>query len=89
MSPTRWFPDTRGHLLKVTKSDLKVASSEGTDPLRFDREAGAHVVEHSEKYRMTGDLTIVIKINGEDEELPSKLDLTIGSNGTNSEKVAK
>ncbi len=70
---------------KVTKSDLKVASSEGT--ILFDREAGA-VVEHSEKYRMTGDLTIVIKINGEDKELPSKLDLTIGST-TNSEKVAK
>ena len=34
------------------------------------------------------DLTIVIKINGEDKEFPSKLDLTIDST-TKSEKVAK
>lgn len=70
---------------KVTKSDLKVASSDGT--ILFDREAGA-VVEHAEKYRLTGDMTLVIKINGEDKELPSTLDLTIDST-TTSEKAAK
>ncbi len=70
---------------KVTKSDLKVESSDGT--ILFDREAGA-VVEHAEKYRITGDLTMVIKINGEDKELPSKLDLTIDS-ATTTEKAAK
>lgn len=56
--------------LKITKSDLKVDSSEGT--LLFDREAGA-VVESQESTRVKGDLTAMI--NG--QELPSKLDLTL------------
>jgi hypothetical protein len=70
---------------KVTKSDLKVESSDGT--ILFDREAGA-AIEHDETYRVTGDMTLVIKINGEDKELPSKIDLTIGS-ATTLEKPAK
>jgi hypothetical protein len=70
---------------KVTKSDLKVASSDGT--ILFDREAGA-TVEHAEKYRLTGDMTLVIKINNEDKEFPSKLDLTLDST-TTSEKAPK
>ena len=70
---------------KVTKSDLKVDSSDGT--ILFDREAGA-AVEHEETYRVKGDMTIVISINGEDKELPAKLDLTIGS-ATTLEKPAK
>ena len=77
-------PDTKSPA-KVTKSDLKVESADGT--LLFDREAGA-AVEHAEKYRLTGDMTLVIKINGEDKEFPSKLDLTIDST-TTSEKPAK
>jgi hypothetical protein len=70
---------------KVTKSDLKVESSDGT--ILFDREAGASI-EHAEKYRITGDLTVAIKIGDENKEFPAKLDLTIGST-TNLEKVAK
>jgi len=70
---------------KITKSDLKVESSDGT--ILFDREAGT-AVEHDETYRVKGDMTIVIKINGEDKELPSKIDLTIGS-ATTLEKPAK
>lgn len=66
---------------KVTKSDLKVESSDGT--ILFDREAGA-AVEHAETYRITGDMTLVIA----GKDYPSKLDLTIGST-TTSEKVAK
>jgi Family of unknown function (DUF6263) len=57
---------------KVTKSDLKVASAEGT--LLFDREAGT-LVERHEKIRMTGDMTLVIQ----EMELPIKLDLTLDS----------
>lgn len=64
---------------RVTKSDLKVASSEGT--VLFDREAGADA-ERSEKYRITGDLTLVVKVNGEDKEYPAKLDLTIDTRTT-------
>ncbi len=64
---------------KVTKSDLKVDSGEGT--LLFDRAAG-NVVERREKFRITGDLTMKIM----DNELPSKLDLTMERNITN-EKV--
>jgi hypothetical protein len=66
---------------KVTKSDLKVESSEGT--LLFDREAGT-LVERHEKIRMTGDMTVVIQ----EKEYPTKLDLTIDSSST-SEHVKK
>jgi Family of unknown function (DUF6263) len=66
---------------KVTKSDLKVASAEGT--LLFDREAGA-LVERHEKIRMTGDMTLVIQ----EMELPIKLDLTLEST-TAAEHVKK
>jgi hypothetical protein len=55
---------------KVTKSDLKVDSSEGT--ILFDRQAGRPVKSES-KVRMKGDMTL--EING--MELPSKLDLTM------------
>lgn len=64
---------------KVTKSNLKVASSEGT--LLFDREAGA-AVDRREKNRFTGDMTMSIMGN----ELPATLDLTIDAT-TTSEKV--
>jgi len=55
---------------KVTKSELKVDSSEGT--ILFDRAEG-RVVSNREKIRVTGDLTLVIN----DKDLPSQLDLTL------------
>jgi hypothetical protein len=66
---------------KVTKSDLKVESSEGS--LLFDRDAG-RLVERREKTRMKGDMTLVIQ----EMELPIKLDLTIEATST-SERVKK
>jgi hypothetical protein len=66
---------------KATKSDLKIASAEGT--LLFDRMAGA-LVERHEKVRITGDMTLVIQ----ETELPTKLDLTIDTTST-SEHVKK
>jgi hypothetical protein len=54
---------------KVTKSDLKIDSSDGS--MLFDREAG-RVVERKEVTRIKGDMTLKV---GE-MELPSKLDLT-------------
>jgi hypothetical protein len=58
---------------KVTKSDLKVDTSEGT--ILFDREAG-RAVERTWKVRLKGDMTL--SINGQD--LPAKLDLTMENN---------
>ena len=55
--------------LKVTKSDLKVESSEGT--ILFDREAGC-VVEAGGKTRIKGSMTFSIM----GQELPGELDLT-------------
>jgi hypothetical protein len=57
-------------VVKVDKSDLKIASSEGM--FLFDRQAG-RVVERQNVNRITG--TMTINING--MELPSKLDLTL------------
>jgi hypothetical protein len=71
-------PDTKSPA-KVTKSNLKVESGEGT--LLFDRAAG-ETVERREKFRITGDMTMTIMGN----ELPAKLDLTMETNGSN-EKV--
>lgn len=58
--------------IQLGKSDLKIASSDGT--ILFDREAG-RIVSSDVKSRITGDLTLII--NGKD--LPSTLDLTIGT----------
>jgi hypothetical protein len=58
--------------LKVTKSDMKVASSEGD--IFFDRDRGV-VVERFSKNRFQGPMTF--SING--MELPGKVDLTIES----------
>lgn len=58
--------------IQLGKSDLKIASSDGT--ILFDREAG-RIASSDVKSRITGDLTLVI--NGKD--LPSTLDLTIGT----------
>jgi hypothetical protein len=55
--------------LQVTKSDLKVDSSEGT--ILFDREAG-RVVEARGKLRIKGSVTYKIM----DQELPGELDIT-------------
>ncbi len=55
--------------LKVTKSDIKVESSEGT--LLFDRERGT-IVERNDKTHIKGDMTMEAQGN----ELPAKLDLT-------------
>jgi hypothetical protein len=62
--------------VKVTKSELKIESSEGT--ILFDRELGT-IVSKSEKTRIKGDMAMTI--NG--QELPVKLDLTIDTNTTN------
>ena len=59
--------------LKVTKSDLKVESSDAT--ILFDREAGC-VVESKGKTQIKGSMTF--SING--MELPGELDLTTESN---------
>ena len=56
--------------VKVSKSDLKIESSDGT--ILFDREDGVPVESHGVT-RITGDLTLVA---GE-KELPTKLDLTL------------
>jgi hypothetical protein len=56
--------------LKVTKSDLKIESSEGT--ILFDREAGC-VVEARSKTRIKGSMSF--SIMGQD--LPGELDLTL------------
>jgi hypothetical protein len=61
-------PDSQSPL-KVTKSDLKIDSSEGT--ILFDREQGC-VVEAGGKTRIKG--TMGFSINGQD--LPGELDLT-------------
>jgi hypothetical protein len=55
---------------KVTKSDLKVDSSDGT--ILFDHEAG-RVVESRDKLRVKGSLTV----SAAGQELPGELDLTI------------
>jgi len=60
--------------LKVTKSDLKIDSSEGT--LLFDRETG-QIVDSKEKTRIKGDLTLTAG----GKELPSTLDLTFDTSG--------
>jgi Family of unknown function (DUF6263) len=57
---------------KVTKSDLKVDSSDGT--ILFDREAG-RIVESQDKMRVKGTMTLTV---GE-MELPGELDLSIES----------
>jgi hypothetical protein len=62
-------PDTKSPA-KITKSDLKIESSEGT--ILFDRESGT-AVERREKDRIVGDMTMTIMGN----ELPAKLDLTM------------
>jgi hypothetical protein len=62
---------------KVTKSDLKVDSSEGT--ILFDREAGV-TVEHADKTRIKGDMTMTI--TAVNMELAVKLDLTLDSKTT-------
>ena len=54
----------------MTKSDLKVESSDGQ--LLFDREAGA-MIERSDKTRIKGDMTL--NVNGND--IPITLDLTL------------
>ena len=56
--------------LKVTKSDLKIESSDGT--ILFDREAGC-VVQSKGKTQIKGSMTF--SINGMD--LPGELDLTL------------
>lgn len=66
---------------KVTKSDLKIDSSDGT--ILFDREAG-EVVESKTSSRIKGDMTL--SINGQD--LPSKLDLTMEQSSSR-EKASK
>ena len=58
---------------KVTKSDLKVDSSDGM--ILFDREAG-RVVESRDKVHVKGTLTV--SVNG--QELPGEVDLTIETN---------
>ena len=60
---------------KVTKSDLKVESSDGT--ILFDREAGC-VVESKGKTQIKGSLTL--SIQGQD--LPGELDLTMETTTT-------
>lgn len=55
---------------KVTRSDLKVDSSDGT--ILFDREAG-RVVESRDKVHVKGTLTVTAG----GQELPGELDLTI------------
>ena len=56
--------------LKVTKSDLKVVSSDGT--MLFDREAGC-VVESKGKTQIKGSMTFSVQ----GQELPGELDLTM------------
>ena len=56
--------------LKVTKSDLKVESSDGT--ILFDREAGC-IVEAKGKTHIKGSMTFSIQ----GQELPGELDLTL------------
>jgi hypothetical protein len=67
--------------LKVTKSDLKVDSSEGT--ILFDREAGDKI-ESTSVTRIKGTLTL--EAGG--KELPSTLDLTLDVSGK-SEPIKK
>jgi hypothetical protein len=62
-------------MLQVTKSDLKIMSSEST--YLFDRTKG-NVVSHTSKTQIVGPLTLVI--NG--MELPGKLDLTVEESST-------
>ena len=66
MEPTAASP------AKVTKSDLKVTSSDGA--ILFDRAAGK-IVKREGQVKIAGDMTM--EING--QELPTKLDLTIDS----------
>jgi hypothetical protein len=58
--------------LKVTKSDLKIGSSDGT--ILFDREEGC-VVEAKGKTQIKGSMTFTIQ----GQELPGELDLTLQS----------
>jgi hypothetical protein len=65
--------------LKVTKSDLKIESSDGT--FLFDREQG-QIVDSKEVTRIKGNLTL--SANGQD--LPSTLDLTFDVAGRRERK---
>ena len=67
MDPDRQSP------LKMTKSDLKIESSDGT--ILFDREAGC-VVEAKGKTQIKGSMTFSIQ----GMELPGELDLTMENN---------
>ena len=68
--------------VKVSKSNLKIESSDGT--ILFDREAGGPVESHSVT-RITGDLTLV----ADDKELPTKLDLTLDITTARAEVIGR
>jgi hypothetical protein len=71
----KYAMDSPNSPVKVSKSDLKVESSEGT--ILFDREAGYTVSEHI-RTQITG--TMTLDANG--QEIPANLDLTIEQNET-------
>jgi hypothetical protein len=61
---------------KLDDSDLKIASSEGV--MLYDRELKT-ITNTSEKVTIEGPLTFSIDINGQNQKLPSELELTIES----------
>jgi hypothetical protein len=61
--------------IKVSKSDLKIASSAGS--ILFDRDKG-QVVEKSSKTQIKGDMTFDVN----NMELAGKLDLTLENKST-------
>lgn len=62
--------------LKLDDSDLKIASSEGV--MLYDRERQV-ITNTSEKVTIEGTLNFSISVNGQNQKLPSELELTIES----------
>lgn len=59
---------------KLDSSDLNIAASEGQ--MTFDRRYRI-VTQQAEKVRIGGKLAFTINVNGQEQKLPSELDLTI------------
>jgi hypothetical protein len=68
-----------GAPIKVEDAELKVLETEGT--LLYDREQKT-ITSTTEKVRLQGDLKMTLDINGQKQELPGAVDLTIESKST-------
>jgi hypothetical protein len=68
-----------GAPIKVEDAELKVLETEGT--MLYDREQKT-ITSTTEKVRLQGDLKMTLDINGQKQELPGAVDLTIESKST-------